>query len=1527
MGMIDLSTYKLLRNRLFLLFDYITSISSPFYGMHGFISTIRLFQLLGPSFCASFESIWGSHTKMSVTNDVLSVFYHIIPVSYQLECSIPFCIGFCVVFWIAFIILIFSSKYYSHEARLPDYVPPFISIFFGTVGYIIPPIAIQLVGKIVGKMITQPDKYRTVFNIVTVASVFLTLAIYVWVFITVYSISLTFKPDSLMSVIPSVQVFLCIITLTLTFFTSIASQLDYFYRVILLIVTAIGYCWFLININKGGGVIKMNHKKGLAATSSTGIILTSLFVFIEITGKIAGEYMLVAFIGLWITMYILSNIVLERRTTQSLVLLDSMDEENEKMDSITSESKFIIMAIDGMRVAHPICLSWRLFKHAVAKWPENVEVWFVFAKFAAIYPEETQLLEWISMGMGQNHLKGSLSKNTRHQIITIMRQREINLIPELKSKLDKQGKQIQATKHKVRYFWDLIIQGNIRDLESAVSRAYKSIEKTESDFQHLLRQFPNSRFVARAYARFLRDVVADHAGHKRWAQNVLLMQRGISVIRDQSRTFGVFAFPLLPKNTEAKTQAQPTPNLITDDTLTQDIDNDDDQAANDAELRMSVRDSINNLEIPSFTKAFYIRISILVLLFVIPCIALSFYVPYFISDISNPLSFMYKISQLRTAAFQIIGVSHHYVHEKLDEFDPLHLYGDSPPIGFGNSSESLVQMEFLLMELSSVIHNLSDIMSFHQGESNMDSVRMLLFRDHVNFTYFKDSTSEVYYEMISIQSAMMEITILVHEIMKNNITSDIFDKKHLFMLIANVNGLTNDLSQALYYIRHYIITADKATEDMLNIIMISMSCLVVVINISATVFIIVQLSKEKMMIYKCIASLPKNAVSRVADTFKVLKKEEDEELKTSHTHDEELNKQEENMLKIFATSSDTNGNNSASDNLMIVLSALFVAIVHIACTILLCEYMEIVGEELVSASPHIDYILASYSYDFASLVVLNMIASHYAGHEVRGYPMNTLLAVVKKWQDMGLSYYMASRFGDDSLEATPFTALADSTSIHVDSDCGSSTAPTTLHEVYRCWDPDLLTSFMQMEIRSVIQSLTHHENATLDGKDERLSHLWHIHQVHLYDHYYYPTFETIIPSVHVLMNQNRALVLGVAYILLFVALVLEFINLGSLSESEKHQKFALRLLLHCPGSIVLGNSHITTLLSGNFKGKNIDGTTRDSEFYDILVKEMPDSIITTDHSGIVLTVNKASSRIFGINSELIIGHHISEFGQKFKENPFNVFGDKPLTSSNDFESSQVFVKEDNTEINIDLSFNVLSDNIIVNMRDETQRAVFHKLIKDEKEKSDTMLAAILPPKLVTRVQQGEKNISFAVQSATIIFIDIVGFTPWCGSLPAHSVMSTLNTLFTEFDQILSNHSTMTKIKCIGDCYLAAGGLFADVNQPAVHAKDVVDFAFDAMDALEKVNQKINQKLKIRLGIHTGGPIVAGVLGTEKPTFEILGPTIVMAQQMEHHGIPMKIHISRSVYELIYGSNYDIKERGSVEIRNSSVITYLVEKSK
>jgi class 3 adenylate cyclase len=158
-------------------------------------------------------------------------------------------------------------------------------------------------------------------------------------------------------------------------------------------------------------------------------------------------------------------------------------------------------------------------------------------------------------------------------------------------------------------------------------------------------------------------------------------------------------------------------------------------------------------------------------------------------------------------------------------------------------------------------------------------------------------------------------------------------------------------------------------------------------------------------------------------------------------------------------------------------------------------------------------------------------------------------------------------------------------------------------------------------------------------------------------------------------------------------------------------------------------------------------------------------------------------------------------------------------------------------------------------------------------------------------------------------------------------MKTLNMLFRCFDEEIAARGTLMREKCIGDCYVSAGGIFTEENQPTINAKEMVSFGLSAIRRVGELNRLMSEALRIRVGVNSEGRLVAGVLGGKKPTFEILGPATSMAEQMEHHGVPMHVHVSRAVYEMIYGDMFEVKERGQVEVKNGTVVTYLVSGEK
>ena len=409
---------------------------------------------------------------------------------------------------------------------------------------------------------------------------------------------------------------------------------------------------------------------------------------------------------------------------------------------------------------------------------------------------------------------------------------------------------------------------------------------------------------------------------------------------------------------------------------------------------------------------------------------------------------------------------------------------------------------------------------------------------------------------------------------------------------------------------------------------------------------------------------------------------------------------------------------------------------------------------------------------------------------------------------------------------------------------------------------------------------------------------------------------------------------------MIAAVIFQLISYIRIWKINNHIKFVLSLLLHCNADQILQTPKIMAVLSGEFSTVKANTAVRTASFFNTVLNSLPEVIIIANQENNIESVNKQCCSLFNAESKDLIGKTISEILSKFEgdalkllQAPSNninlVLRKLNNNNNNSATNSTTSINNNNNtgnsyEILNFIGFSLISNQkLAIILRDNTTAVRYNKLIQQEKMKSDELLASILPQNLVPRVQAGETDISFSIQSATIVFMDIVSFTPWCGSLPADKVMSTLNLLFKKFDSNCNNYSTMTKIKCIGDCYMASGGVFSEVNQPAEHAKDVVNFGLDSLKSVGELNNELNERLQIRVGVNTGGPIVAGVIGVGKPTFEILGPAINMAQQMEHHGVAMQVHITRSVYELVYGDLFVIKERGETEVKGGSVVTYLV----
>ncbi len=212
------------------------------------------------------------------------------------------------------------------------------------------------------------------------------------------------------------------------------------------------------------------------------------------------------------------------------------------------------------------------------------------------------------------------------------------------------------------------------------------------------------------------------------------------------------------------------------------------------------------------------------------------------------------------------------------------------------------------------------------------------------------------------------------------------------------------------------------------------------------------------------------------------------------------------------------------------------------------------------------------------------------------------------------------------------------------------------------------------------------------------------------------------------------------------------------------------------------------------------------------------------------------------------------------------------------------------------------------LRDREQH--YLEQIRIERERSERLLLDVLPNAIVERLKNGEKTIADDIDEVTVLFCDLVGFTEFSTNLSAAEVVNRLNEIFLRFDNLVEKHG-LEKIKTIGDAYLVVGGV---PGSNPDHAKAVAQLALDMRDAMTEQNKYYSEPLEFRMGIHTG-PIVAGVIGRKRFTYDVWGDAVNIASRMETHGVPGKIQISQSTQNLIK-EDFVLELRGKVSIKGA-----------
>jgi adenylate cyclase len=230
-----------------------------------------------------------------------------------------------------------------------------------------------------------------------------------------------------------------------------------------------------------------------------------------------------------------------------------------------------------------------------------------------------------------------------------------------------------------------------------------------------------------------------------------------------------------------------------------------------------------------------------------------------------------------------------------------------------------------------------------------------------------------------------------------------------------------------------------------------------------------------------------------------------------------------------------------------------------------------------------------------------------------------------------------------------------------------------------------------------------------------------------------------------------------------------------------------------------------------------------------------------------------------------------------------------------------------------------SRELIRQQRDEL-RSLYDEIVA-EQSVSERLLLNLLPAPIAARlktrpdliVSGPPEVIADSFQAATVLFADIVQFARFSAGMQPEQLVSVLNEIFDDFDSI-ADHRGLEKIKTIGDAYLAAAGLPVPAADHAVRAAHM---ALDMIESLARFNERRGHNLALRIGINSG-PLVAGVIGRRKFTYDLWGDAVNLASRMESQGVAGHVQITEATKRLL-GEAFLFEDRGTIPAKGTGSV--------
>lgn len=1216
----------------------------------------------------------------------------------------------------------------------------------------------------------------------------------------------------------------------------------------------------------------------------------------------------------------------------------------------------------GFENGSHVCHTWKLFELAFEVYPDDADIIIAFARYAAIYPDESWALHVASRKLASVKRGNIAVKNLLFQTKALIQHRDRALSKTLQRSLIKIQQKIERCRGQMKYAWECVMRDNIKELEGLAATVKTAEDEIMREYDQLCVAFPTSAHVASSFATFLADIVHDDERAHSFRKRSQSLRVGGRAKFERTYFNALTHMPNLPNEddhfriSKRDRPRLPDSSSVADTTLRSDPSFSEGPQKELTNQRMYLESTVRAVRLPAmkygpFIMAFFICVAIPVAS--IPGMVL---VTRQMEMGKDSIRIIGMGAQLHLAVSHVLYYTFQYVFSAngivptlkerfYNVYDPSkpQFEGKLPNYFLEDDRVALIQWIKSVSDDDNIMRAvLSDVIIMSQ----YSDPRRILFGNN-SFLREEQGPSSVSELQITFQHLVAYLIAISTQI-ANCDPGEMLEYPGLWTILRNSEII---MRYGDSFLDALILSTEQFLKDREKdymTIILNMYAALILIAILVVAIIALRLEKEKNVVYNSFRALPKSAVAAVIEFFNSYSGKE-------HTSREHLdNNPRENALRVLSARGDNHFGWIAKGGKVLLLGILYAAAI-LAIIYQQAEFLHSRTNVITEMVPLYADLLRIHIKYMISLVLLQL-TSLSGVPEVSGTFTADYEALLNRTIDLLQRAIIDSynlRFGNSNLGSSGISLVGDELSVLLSRTSHDPTqvfVPEVDIEILDRSSYDTGTQFLNRMFNQMIVQIRTGDNGSakydyfpITAPEFDLAGVWLLDTS--YSGYAVDALlimnETVDEMVHTYISSYLTIpfiCLLLFLIIVGIAIVPMFIKTSEIAQWIPH------LLLFCDPGVVLQSKPILKVLSNDFSSPETDENDERANFYEVIAGNMPFGVVLLCNRLLIQSINTAVENIVGKRADSLLGMDMKELFHPApgKEKKLLMFYQALEGALNKLRSPEieadVEIVRDGTVVSLSLAIHSLSiigelqtaptnregmAILVLVMRDMTSIVHAREALEVENHRNEDLLAMVYPSPIVKRILSGEKDIKFSAPSVTVAFLDIVNFTPWCERHDPSFILGVLNRLYRHLDNALQLYPKLIKLRVMCERYVCVGGVFDEVTQHEEHAKQVLAFCIDAIETFRAVNRDHGESLAVKIGCNTGGPVIAGVVGGSQSCFDVVGPVVNIAKLMAETGVSDNIHVPDSVYQTIFDQGFVIKVHGDIMKDDRILHTYLV----